>query len=205
MRKRPKRFEDLLNFEHRWPKKGDRLLRPSGDWNRGVQFSKSPLSKHAHLWMGYMRAGAGLIELCTQDGYEHERHVVIYPILFNYRHGLELGMKWIIVMYGGEDLRGIEGMKHDLWKLWERCRKIIREFEREDDEATKAVEQIIKEFHDLDKAGITFRYGWTKDGKAIKLLDDRIDLGNIRDVMEGVAGFFEGLDGWLADLSSAAP
>ena len=100
MKKKPKRLDDLLNYfenrEYRWPKKGDRLLRRSEDWSRGVEFSKHSISRHSILWDGYMSAGAGLIELCTQDGYEHERHFVIYPILFNYRHGLELAMKWII-------------------------------------------------------------------------------------------------------------
>lgn len=32
-----------------------------------------------------------------------------------------------------------------------------------------------------------------------------IDLENIRDVMEGIADFFTGLDGWLGNLQSAAP
>jgi hypothetical protein len=32
-----------------------------------------------------------------------------------------------------------------------------------------------------------------------------IDLKHIRDVMEGVASYFNGLDGWLSDLKSAGP
>jgi hypothetical protein len=200
MKKVSSGFEDLLNSEYRWPRKGDRLLRRSDDWDSAVQFSQSPMSKHAHQWTGYMSAAAGLIELCAQKGYEHERHTVIYPILFNYRHGLELAMKWIIVHYGGQVAHG-----HDLWKLWKQCRKIMESFGCKANEADEAVEQIIKEFHDLDEAGITFRYGWSKDGKEIMLPDHLIDLSNIRDVMEGVAGFFEGLDGMLDSLASAGP
>lgn len=198
MRKRAKRFEDLLNLEYRWPKKGDRLLRRSGDWNHGISFSKQPISRHAHLWHGYMSAGAGLVELCTQDGYEHERHFVIYPILFNYRHGLELAMKWVVLMYSGHGRMN----DHDLWKLWKRCRAICEQYEDNDREAIGVVERIVNEFHSLDKAGITFRYGWTKNGKAIKLPEHMVDLENIRDVMEGVAGYFCGLDGWLDNHQS---
>ena len=153
---------------------------------------------------GYMSAGAGLIELCTQKGYEHERNTVIYPILFNYRHGLELAMKLIIVRHGGQGIHGIDD-NHNLWKLWTRCRTIIEQYESLDVEASDVIEQIVKDFHDLDKSGITFRYGWGKDGKEIKQPDDVIDLENIRDVTEGVAGYFEGLDGWLNDLRSAGP
>jgi hypothetical protein len=206
MRKRVRRFEDLLDVKHRWPEKGDRLLRDAKDWNRGVTFATDPIAKHAHLWSGYMSAGAGLIELCTQDGYEHERHFVIYPILFNYRHGLELAMKWTIVMYGTRLIDGIDqidaGDGHNLWKLWGLCMKIRKRFEANDDDATRAVERIVKEFHDLDKAGITFRYGWSTNGKAIEMPSRTIDLENVRDVMDGVASYFRGMDGWL---SAAGP
>lgn len=205
MTNRSQSWEDLLNLEHRWPKKGDRLLRRSDDWSRGVEFSKHPISRHVHLWDGYITAGAGLIELCTQDGYEHERNFLIYPILFNYRHGLELALKWIIVCYGGQGIHGVND-DHNLWDLWKQCRGIIEQHESNDKEADDAVEQIVKDFHDLDKAGITFRYGWTKDGNKIKLPDHMVDIGNIRDVMDGVARYFTGVDGWLDDLQhSAAP
>ncbi len=204
MKKRPKTFLEILEQEHRWPRKGDRLLSRSSDWSRGVEFTSHPISKHVHLWDGYMSAGAGLIELCTQNGYEHERHTVIYPILFNYRHGLELAMKWIIMMYGGEGMKGV-AEDHNLWALWKQCRSIISHYGPSDEEADDAVEQVVKDFHDLDKAGITFRYGWGKDGREIRLPDHLVDLENIRDVMAGVAGFFNGLDGWLDDLKSAGP
>ncbi len=204
MKKRLEKITDIPKMEYRWPKKGDRLLRQSDDWNRGFEFSESPISRHVHLWDGYLSAGDGLIRLCMQDGYEHERHFVIYPILYNYRHGLELAMKWIIVKYGGQGTSGVDD-DHNLWKLWKRCREIIDAYGSTDSGTDDVVEQIVKDFHDLDKAGITFRYGWGKDGKSIKLPDHMIDLENIRDVMEGIAGYFDGLDGWLDDLKSAGP
>lgn len=202
MRKRPDRWQDLLDFKYRWPKKGDRLLRSSDDWQIGVEFSNHPISRHAHQWEGYMSAGAGLIELCTQEGYEHERHFVIYPILFNYRHGLELAMKWVIVRYSGKGVQGI-GQDHNLWKLWLRCCEIIERYDEHDDDAKFAVGQLVKDFHDLDKAGVTFRYGWHKNGAEIKLPEHLVDLENIRDVMNGVAHFFTGLDGSLDNIVAA--
>lgn len=139
-----------------------------------------------------------------QDGYEHERNFVIYPILYNYRHGLELAMKWIVVTYGGQGLSEIDH-DHNLWKLWKSCRELIEQYDSPNPDIDGVVEQIVKDFHDLDKAGITFRYGWGKSGCSMKLPDHLIDLENIRDVMEGVAGYFDGLDGWLDDLRSAGP
>ena len=204
MKKRPEKFVDILEQTNRWPKTGDRLLRSSDDWNKGIEFSDQPISRHAHLWQGYLSAGEGLIKLCTQDGYEHERHFVIYPILYNYRHGLELAMKWIIFTYGGQGIGEIDD-DHNLWKLWKRCRETIEQYGSPDPDTDDVIEQIVKDFQDIDKAGITFRYGWRKNGQNIKLPDHLIDLENIRDVMEGVAGYFDGLDGWLDDLNSAGP
>ena len=96
MSTRPKSFMDIIDQaqENRWPKKGDRLLRDSEDWDRGVEFSNDEISRHVHIWSGYMSAGAALIEACEEDS--HERHFLIYPILFSYRHGIELAMKWVI-------------------------------------------------------------------------------------------------------------
>ena len=197
MSKRPKTFTDLLDLaeNYRWPKKGDRLFRDSEDWDHGVNFSRDEVSRHVHIWNGYMNAGAALIEACQEDPYK--RHFLIYPILFNYRHGIELAMKWIISMYGGYSSVEISDIEHhDLWQLWKLCKQIMIEVGGED-EAIPVVEQIIKDFHDLDKSALAFRYSRDKNGVLIALPDRTIDLENIHEVMEAVSGFFEGADGLL--------
>ncbi len=205
--KRPKTFVEIAENigNYRWPKKGDRLLRASDDWDRGVEFSANPVSRHAHIWSGYMRAGAALIEECDQDSVD--RHFLIYPILFNYRHGLELAMKWIIDHYGiyaGVRLTQ-DARDHDLWGLWRLSKQVIIEVgsEGEDDDALRVVEQIVKDFHDLDKSALAFRYSMTKKGATIKLPDISIDLENVGDVMVAVDNFFTGVDGQLDANSSA--
>jgi hypothetical protein len=42
-------------------------------------------------------------------------------------------------------------------------------------------------------------------GRAISLALDEIDLAQLKDVMNGVAGFFTGWDGYLDDLQNAGP
>lgn len=54
----------------------------------------------------------------------------------------------------------------------------------------------------MDSGGFSFRYSINKNGILIKLPDGLIDLANVRDVMKGVAGFFDGADGMLNDLAS---
>jgi hypothetical protein len=153
-----------------------------------------------------MAAGAALID--EAELHPEDRNELIYPILFNYRHGLELAMKWIIDYYGrmaDVSLKG-EDRDHNLLALWRMCKEILETAgQNTSDEATLAVEQVVKNFHDIDKFGVSLRYSFDKNGKPIVLNDGLIDLGNIQQVMEGVDGFFTGCDGLLSDLVSAAP
>ncbi len=186
---------------YRWPRKGDRLIRRGQSWPSG-EFSDDGTSRHVHIWDGSMQTGAILIGICEEDNYQS--HSLIYPILSNYRHAIELAMKWVIKQYGRYSTLVIDDFEHhNLWKLWSMCRQIIIEVGSED-EAMPVVEQIIKDFHDLDKSGQIFRYPRSKGGTVVRLPDFPIDLSNIRDVMQGVAHFFDGVDGQLDAHSSAA-
>src|SRR5260370_22626409 len=204
---RAKTFSDLLNpGPFLWPKKGDRLLRPGDDWDKQVSFSPHAFDRHVHIWSGYMRAGAALVGEAERESVD--RHFLVYPILFNYRHGLELAIKWVIEQYGryaGVSL-GADALDHNLWKLWKLCKRVIVEVGSagEEDEALHSVEQIVKDFHDLDKTATAFRYSKNKDGATIKLPDNAIDLGNVKRVMEAIDNFFSGVDVQLDANSSAA-
>jgi hypothetical protein len=200
MRNLPKSFEELLDQPYPWPKKGDRLLRQTKDWNTGVGFSNDGVSRHVHIWDGYMSAGEALVEDCRRN--PQARHFLIYPILFVYRHALELAMKWILTMYGGYDVNGIA--HHDLWQLWKLSREVIDKA-GDYDGSTDTVEAITKEMHDLDKSALAFRYGIDKNNKPPKLPEGLYDPENIRNVMTAVRHFFDGTDGMLSDLAGAQP
>jgi len=199
-------IQSLLDPQFRWPRKGDRLLKKSVSWDSGADFDADAFSRHVHIWSGYMRAGAALVAECERS--PHDRHFLVYPILFNYRHGLELAIKWIIDVYGRYASVYLEpdDRNHDLWSLWLQCKKVILEVGGDDvTGSVKAVEQIVKDFHDCDKGAMSFRYSRHKDGRAIDLPAISIDIENIRDVMEAVDNFFGGADGQLDANCSAAP
>jgi hypothetical protein len=115
MRKFPNTFSDILSIEHRWPKKGERLLRPSADPLSAVSFTPHQFSRDAFIWDGYMTAGAALIDEAERR--PHDRYTLVYPILFNYRHGLESAMKWTIEQYGSLANIALDALDHDLWSL----------------------------------------------------------------------------------------
>lgn len=200
MRNPPATFEALLNLPYRWPKKGDRLLRKTADWDSGVDFTKDAMTRHADIWRGYISGAEALVEDCRRN--PQERHVLIYPILYLYRHAIELAIKWILTMYGGYAPNDIAS--HDLWDLWQLCRPVI-DAAGDSDGSTAIVEPIIKQMHDLDKSALAFRYGFDRNAKAPKLPEGLYDIENIRDVMTGVGHFFDGTDGMLDDLSGAGP
>lgn len=200
MRRLPEKFEDILTIPYRSPKKGDRLLRATTDWDRGVEFAADPEFRHVQIWNGYMTAGEALIDDLRDNN--HDRHALIYPILFTYRHGVELAMKWIIAMYG--DRTPAEIAHHDLWQLWKLCRAVI-DSAGQDDGSIDIVEKIVKDFHDLDGSALAFRYGIDKNLRPPRLPTGLFDVENIRNVMKGVAHFFDGCDGMLSDLANAGP
>ena len=194
--------ENFIPLEYRWPKKGDRLLSAVGDLPQSVTFAEHVFERNVLIWDGYFKAGAVLANQCER-GNNLDRHRLIYPILFCYRHGLELAMKCIIGRY---DQFAEIPMHHDLWVLWEVCKTVILEQGSDgENEALRAVEQIVKEFHDLDQGSFSFRYSTNKKRMVIPLPDVPIDLTNIRDVMTGVVHFFDGVDaqlGYNRDLTS---
>lgn len=192
-----------MQQEDRWPKPGDRPFKAGSDWNRDARFTNSGESRHAQMWDGHMKAGGILSDACAQQ--EFVGSELVYPILGNYRHALELAMKWIIWRYGSYSEQNTEGFDdHNLWKLWTLCRKVIEDFDPGDQEAMDVVEQIVKDFHDADRSGQTFRYPHSKKGHVTALPENTpLDLMHLKDVMAGVAHFFVGVDVHLDHMASS--
>lgn len=190
------------SLEIRWPRPDDRLLGKVGSWDNAGAFSDNPAERHALMLRGYFRAGDLLLDKCREN--LNEGHTLIYPILFCYRHALEMTMKGIIESYGS--YYGVAAPKpnHNLLRLWKACEAIFKQI---DDESaatsTSIVEERIKEFHDLDASAEAFRYPEKKDGTLVVLPNYSFDLSSLRDVIEGLKNFFKGADGYLDHLCSA--
>ena len=201
MRTFPKAFNVILAARAPWPKKGDRLLRSSKKRGASAAFSAHQVARDAYIWDGYMTAGAALIDEAERRPSECDS--LLYPILFNYRHGLETAMKWTVEQYGGYFGFRLDKKDHNLCDLWRLCEKILiaaqssGERVGEPDDDIRAVERIVKEFHDVDKSALAFRYSKNKNGKMMKLPNNSIDLENMQRVMEAVNNFFKGADGML--------
>jgi hypothetical protein len=196
----------FLDTNYKWPKKGDRLLRAGTDWRRSVTFEEQQVTRHVFIWDGYMKAGAALIDQCKTAENRTDRHELVYPILFCYRYGLELAIKWIIDRYGRyASIPKEDHIHHNLLQLWRVCKQVILEVGSDGEtEALLAVEQVVKDFHDIDRASFSFRYSTDTNGVVIALPSDAFDLENVKHVMDAVNNLFAGADGQLDHNSRAA-
>jgi hypothetical protein len=191
------------SLQTRWPCPDDRLVGKVLNWKNAIAFSDYPAEREALMLKGYFRAGHVLVDQCRKN--PHEGHTMIYPILFCYRHALEMTMQYIIGNYGHRYGVSLPKPNHDLWRLWECCRAIFTATDNESAAVgTSTVEKLLKEFHELDTRAEAFRYPVRKDGTFIHLPNVAIDLIDLRDVMEGLENFFSGADGHLDYVCSAS-
>ena len=103
-------------FNERWPKKGDRIFSPGRDgW-----IANSVGERVYRLGKGYKLAGDALVENSLGDANDHDN--LIYPILYCYRHYIEIALNEIIEKHGpwlGPSLKEKNHGLRDLWKLFQ--------------------------------------------------------------------------------------
>jgi hypothetical protein len=198
-------FRTLLESQEcRWPQDGDLLLRPVSSSSDGARFADHSLTRHTCIWDGYIKAANILAYDCTHDSSDNQE--LVYPILFNYRHGLEVAMKWILDNYGR--FAGIQEYKkdHNLIELWKLCvLTITRVCDLDEHNVLQSVGNIVQEFHKIDESSFSFRYPTSKNGKTVQLPSISIDLENLRMVMKGLNNFFVTIDVGLENITSAIP
>ena len=192
------------NVEKQWPFPDDQLLGKVLSWNNVITFSEYPAERHFLMLRGYFRAGHVLVDKCRKN--LHEGHTMIYPILFCYRHALEMTMQWIISSYGCRYGVSLPTRKdHNLDPLWKCCKTI---FTHPDNKGAAVVvsrvEKVIKQFHHLDTRAEAFRYPVKKDGTLIYLPNLAIDLVNLQEVMERLENFFRVVDKDLGRICSVS-
>ncbi|MGJ8641148.1 MAG: hypothetical protein ACSHYA_17285 [Opitutaceae bacterium] len=120
---------------------------------------------------GYMRAAHHLLDKIAADNLLLERDTIVFPILYNARHGMELSLKGILIELTRCNLRGEpegawksrykvliqwkQGHRlNELWSILEECRS----FDRRLDETCGELSKVIKKFTAVDETGEDFRY-----------------------------------------------
>ncbi|MBI4302567.1 MAG: hypothetical protein HY664_08170 [Chloroflexi bacterium] len=183
-----------------WPQKDDQLFKSGEDWQNNACLQPYLTDVTWDLAArGYKDAADIMIEQISniaagKGGIVTGIDVLVYPIVFLYRHYLELRLKSII-KYGNELLDIPEEFPklHKLDKLWRRCRGILKKVQPEDSvEVIDAVEKCICEFSKIDPESMAFRYSTDRDGSSTlpeNLI--HINLRNLSEVMARIANYLD--------------
>ena len=171
--------------EHPLPMPGDVPLKEPGfclyapsDWN-------------ARAW-GFKRAADILTAhvLATVRGGD----LVIYPIIFLYRHQLELSLKEIILQGNGLLDEPIKFKAiHSLRDLWRDCRTVLERIDVSIDiPEAEPVESCIMQLDQLDPQSMSFRYPVTKAGvPTLPASLKSVDLQNLKKTMDRMTLFLD--------------
>jgi len=180
-----------------WPRKGDKLFRAPDDigydwwFNACLNFMDAAAQRYGYA-RGYKKAADVLVEYVGRA--KRHQDVLVYPIVFLYRHYIELMLKCLI-----HDVRVLLRrpaklpMHHKLKELWEECAPLLAEaFPDEPEQGFEAVADYIEQFSKVDPASTAFRYAQNKNGAPSVPGLKHINLANLCDVMDRLDSFLDG-------------
>ena len=153
------------------PKKDIDIFSTGADWELNARLNF--LYDHDFTYTdGYRLAGDILSRHVKRT--KKEQDTLIYPIVFLYRHQLELRLKEIIrdgcALFGEKLPKFKEEIltKHDLEKLWKASNDILSLYYasavKEDPDALLRIEECVIQFHKVDPGSFSFRYATDKKG-----------------------------------------
>lgn len=178
-----------------WPRKGDVLLGPRDDWPNNACLNYMKGSGSDWLYATGYRLGAEYLTNYVVNVHRHQ-DALVYPIVFMWRHYVELQLKEIMRSASMlvEDSTELK-LDHKLYPLWNRLKPLVAEvWPDADPSPLNAVEEIIAQLDEIDRYSFAFRYPTRKDGAA-SLPEDllHINIRNFTEVMQRVANFLEAI------------
>ena len=195
---RDSKFEEI---QFRWPVKNDQLFVSAPGDNSHIETNY--WVRTYQIIEGYKGAAELLVGQTEDD--PSLRDLLVFPIIFNYRHFIELSLKNLLNTYGT-----VVGIKrnwkdHDLRKLWREFESMSEKYSGHIDETTREVGKLILEFSIVDPNSFSYRYPVDTQGMLIPIEFTEIHLPTLADVMNGLSNYFTGCDGYFDNLSNAGP
>ena len=140
---------------------GDELLGPGDDWrlNACVDYGADKWDLYAS---GYRTAAELLTSHVRERGVDQDR--LIYPVVFLWRHHLELLIKSIIKVTSSLlDRRGASVEGHELSQLFGTARQLLGEFSVTERDAlppgtAQRTREALRKFNSVDATSQVFRY-----------------------------------------------
>lgn len=198
------RFEARGENDFAWPGRDQKLFRgptesTPDDVIADIDWLKM-FSADLSMPTAYKEAGDFLVEALRLGGDGTHPDRFAFPILYLYRHGIELRLKELIRFASrvglGDALSDLEDVlkAHNLWALWTKARSTIEQrWPKGDLSELDAMEKLIQELHAADKSGQHLRYSHGQDGKQLsRKLPPRLDLLHTRSIFDGMWNMLSG-------------
>ena len=145
----------------------NRSIFDESDGSERVASVESDWNSLSGYRIAYQSAADKLVESLS-DGFL-EPDALIYPIMFLYRHCLELRVKelYLGMKILNQQENAIKMRSHDIKKFWKELRTMLELDWKDQATLLDNIEHRIMEFHDLDKKSFAFRYPVLLDGEEI--------------------------------------
>jgi len=197
-----KSFEGILNTEFRWPTKGDQPFVVSDEPTDNANIASDKFSRLVLMMEGYKEAADLMVVTATSDRFR--RDILVFPIIFNYRQFLELSLKYQLAIFGPSVDIKPNWNTHKLEILWAKFLSMLSNYGTTDpDETDPVVGEIVLEFAKIDPGSYSYRYPVDRQGRPIPMVYDDLHLTTLADVMNAVANYFTGCDGYLDSIQSS--
>jgi len=195
-------FEDALNAPFRWPSRGDQPFSINRAPDENARIAGDGFTRLVLMVEGYKKAADLMVKRTVEDW--RERDFLVFPIIFNYRHFVELSLKYLLATYGHGVNIAPNWNSHDLEVLWSDFRKMLCRYGIDNpDEVDSVVASIILNYSKVDSRSFSHRYPVDREGKTLPVAQSELDLENLADVMNAVANYFTGTDGYLNSLENS--
>jgi len=187
------------------PSKTDSFFNKSSEsWNDAL------LDSYSKNWsvytVGYKNAGDILVERVIEKG--HSQDLLVFPIMFLYRQYLELALKGII-RDASKLLKSKPACRmdrHNLPNLWDECYRLLVElFPNDSEEELKNIGRLMIELSKIDESSFAFRYPENNKQEPTLNNIDRINLRNVKGVIEKISILLCGADAMIDICQSASP
>ena len=171
------------------------LLASDSDWHNNACLNY--MRDHGTAYTeGYRKAADILIRHIDESG--RDQDFLVYPVLFLYRHHIELLIKQIIelALPLAEEPEKYPHRKddHNLNTLWPLAQKLVLKVDdRYKPSDFRIVKEVVKELHDTDHRATDFRYARRNDGTrsldGIRYVNTRLfgeKMGAASDCLDGI-------------------
>jgi hypothetical protein len=188
------------------PRKSDILFRDDlPDWQNNACLNVMHGGDHLGYMEGYLRGAQKLVQHVIETG--RDQDFLVYPIIFLFRHHIELVLKRIILRAPYLIERKLTDAekrhlgKHRLDLLWQDLKPmftIICEragWGTPDSEDVAGIDAYIWQLQELDPDSFSFRYARTKDGSPTLPSDLKgVNVRHFAEMMERFSSYLDGID-----------